>query len=156
MAEEKLDPIDSNCAFCNSNKMNFPHFGIYGQSDLRSYIVAETDNFLVKPDVLPVNPDGRHMVVYPKEHVYNHAGLVEHSDEVGRLTYDLEQRFGPLVVFEHGGLQPGNNVQSIYHAHFHALGGLEGVDVISWMQYMLNGGLGPDEIYPYEIVSAPD
>lgn len=156
MAGEKLDPIDPNCVFCDSNQINFPHFETYGQDDLRRYTVAETRHFLVKPDVLPVNPDGRHMVVYPRRHVYNHAELVSYVDEVGGLIYNLEQKFGQLVVFEHGGLKPGNNVQSIYHAHFHAVGGLERVDIIGWMKYMLGGGLGADEIYPYEVLPAPD
>src|SRR3989338_1084130 len=156
MAEKNLNSADLNCAFCNYNNQAFPHYERYGQDNLSRFVVAETDNFLVKPDILPGNSDGRHVLVHPKRHVYNHAGLVGHSDEVGRLTYDLEQKFGPLVVFEHGGLQPGNNVQSVYHAHFHAYGGLEKVDVIAWMQYMLNGGLGSDEIYPYDIIPAPD
>src|SRR3989344_939776 len=148
--------IDSTCGFCLYNKDEFPHFRQFGQQDLQNFIIAETPNFRVKPDILPGNPDGRHMLVHPKKHVYNHAGLTKYAYEVGQLVYLLEQKFGPLVIFEHGGLRPGNSVQSIYHAHFHAYGGLEGVDVIGWMNHMLSGGLGPDEIYPHEIVSAPD
>lgn len=156
MEVRPIEKFDPKCVLCDYNKQDVPYFQRYGVRKLTSYVVAETPHYQVKPDIIPGNPDGRHLLVHPKEHVYNHAGLVGHSDEIGRLTYDLEQKFGPLVVFEHGGLQPGNNVQSVYHAHFHAYGGLEEVDVIRWMQYMLNGGLGSDEIYPYEIISAPD
>lgn len=156
MAEERLKLFDPNCGFCDYGKQKFRHFPQYGVGDLANYVVAETDHFSVKPDIVPGNPDGRHILVHPKAHVYNHAGLTDHAQEVGQLVYRLEQKFGPLVVFEHGGLQPGNNVQSIYHAHFHAYGGLEDVKVIDWMEYMLSGGLAADEIYPYEVVPAPD
>ena len=156
MTEKVKTNVDPNCGFCDYNAQNFSHFGLFGQDNLSAYVVDQSDNFLVKTDIIPGNPDGRHLLVHPREHVYNHAQLVNHADEVGRLVYRLEQRFGPLTIFEHGGLSPGNNVQSIYHAHFHAYGGLEDVDVIGWMRHMLTGGLNPDEIYPFEIFPAPD
>lgn len=154
MERKKID-FDPNCPFCHRQNI-FPHFQQFGVWNLESYRVAETDHFFVKPDVLPSNPDGRHFLVFPKKHVYNYAGLVEHTWEIGNLIYNLEQRFGPLVIFEHGGIRNGNNVQSVYHAHFHAIGGLEGIDIIDWMKYMLSGGLSSDEVYPFEEIPAAD
>lgn len=148
--------LDSDCTFCNYQNSNFPHFEKYGRKDLDRYVVTETENFQVKPDILPGNPDGRHVLIHPKFHVYNHAGLTKYIDEMGQLVYQLEQKLGPLVIFEHGGLKQGSSNQSIYHAHLHAYGGLEEVDVIKWMEHMLSGGLGKDEIYPYNIFPAPD
>jgi hypothetical protein len=62
-----------------------------------------------------------------------------------------------LVVFEHGGLREEGKHQSIYHAHAHLIGGLEGFDVIRYMSDMLNGQLPPDKLtYPHQIVHAPN
>lgn len=36
------------------------------------------------------------------------------------------------------------------------MGGLENFDIISWMAYMVSGGLGEDEVYPYQIYPAPN
>lgn len=147
---------DKNCPLCDVSNSKFDHFARYGVTRLDQYKVLESDNFLVKPDVLPGNPDGRHVLIYPKFHVYNHAELSSYIPEMGRVVYQLEQKLGPLVIFEHGGIKAGNNHQSVYHAHIHAYAGLEGVDIIEWMRHMLSGGLGEDEIYPYKILPAPD
>ena len=156
MEKNELASKNPNCSFCDYKKEQFPHFKRYGQGDLDRYVIAQTDHFSVKSDILPGNPDGRHILVHPKAHVYNHAVLGRYANEVGALVYQLEQRMGPLVTFEHGGLKPGNSIQSIYHAHFHAYGGLDEIDVIGYMADMLSGGLSSDEIYPFEIVPAPD
>jgi hypothetical protein len=155
MSSEILNK-DPNCSFCYYKNSNFPHFEKFGKERLDRYLVSETDHFQVKPDILPGNPDGRHLLIHPKEHVFNHATLSYYADEVGHLLYSLEKKFGPLVIFEHGGLKSGQNNQSIYHAHFHAYGGLENTDIISYMAKMLKGGLGSEEVYPFEILPAPD
>lgn len=148
-----------NCRFCRPNPNDFSHLRKFGLERPDLLKIAETDNFFVKPDILPVNPDGRHFLVFPKEHRLNFAsygGNPQIVDELGRLIYQLEQRYGQLVIFEHGGIKEGNSNQSVYHAHFHAIGGLEGFDVISWMEYMVSGGLNQDEVYPYKIFPAPN
>jgi diadenosine tetraphosphate (Ap4A) HIT family hydrolase len=150
-----------NCRFCNIgiDDNQFGYFERYGRSILHKFPILESDNFQVKPDILPVNPDGRHFLVFPKEHFYNFAQFGGNPlivDELGRLVYQLEQQFGPLVIFEHGGVKEGNNNQSIYHAHFHAIGGLEDYDIISYMRDMVSGGLGEGEVYPYQIFPAPN
>lgn len=148
-----------NCSFCFIGSSYFDHFRRFGRERLDTFPILESAHFQVKPDILPVNPDGRHFLVFPKDHVYNFAqfgGNRSIVDELGRLVYTLEQKFGPLVIFEHGGIQEGDNHQSVYHAHFHAIGGLKGFDIISYMKDMVSGGLGPDEIYPYRILPAPN
>ncbi len=149
-------PKEDGCPFCHFGLSNFPHLTELGVPGVDRYTVAETRHFWVKPDVLPGNPEGKHILIIPRPHVYNYAGLAADSGivyELGGLMRELEARFGPLVIFEHGGLGPGQNHQSIYHAHFHAYAGLEGVDVISYMHDMLNGGLEPDGlVYPHVII----
>jgi len=148
-----------NCRFCFSKSYTFPHFERFGRGSLDTFTILESDNFLVKPDVLPVNPDGLHFLVFPKRHYYNFAQSGGDSlivDELGRLVYQLEEKFGSLVIFEHGGVQEGNSHQSVYHAHFHAVGGLNQYNIISYMKDMVSGGLAQDEIYPYEILEAPN
>jgi len=148
-----------NCPFCFIGSYPFPHFEKFGRARLDTFPILETDNFQVKPDILPANPDGRHFLVFPKTHVHNFAQFGGNPlvvDELGRLVYQLEQKFGPLVIFEHGGVNEGNNHQSVYHAHFHVIGGLQGYDIISYMSDMVSGGLGQDEIYPHRILPAPN
>jgi len=147
------------CPLCYVGSYPFPHFERFGRQRLDTFSILESDNFKVKPDILPVNPDGRHFLVFPKEHFYNFAQFGGNPlivDELGRLVYQLEQQFGPLVIFEHGGVKDGNKNQSVYHAHFHAIGGLEGYDIISYMRDMVSGGLGEGEVYPYQIFPAPN
>jgi diadenosine tetraphosphate (Ap4A) HIT family hydrolase len=147
------------CPLCYVGSYPFPHFESFGRQRLDTFSILESDNFQVKPDILPVNPDGRHFLVSPKEHFYNFAQFGGNPlivDELGRLVYQLEQQFGPLVIFEHGGIKDGNKNQSVYHAHFHAIGGLEGYDIISYMRDMVSGGLGGGEVYPHEILRAPN
>lgn len=147
------------CRFCHPNLGDFPHLKEFGLPRLDLLRVKETEHFIVKPDILPANPDGRHFLVFPKEHKFNFAsygGNPEIVYDLGRLIYSLEQKFGQLVIFEHGGIKEGSNNQSVYHAHFHAIGGLEGFDIISWMTDMVSGGLDPNEIYPYTIFPAPN
>jgi len=146
--------IKEGCSFCDIGVSDFPHFKEYGVDHLDQFVVAQTDHFNVKPDILPGNPDGRHMLIHPKFHTFNYAEMHAHAQEIGGLLYELEHRFGPLAVFEHGGTKEGNSNQSVYHAHFHAYGGLEGFDIISYMEYMLSGGLG--ERYDYLVKPAPD
>lgn len=151
-----------NCQFCSqgsSDEFSLFFREKYGVPPLHCLPIAETDNFLVNPDILPVNPDGRHFLVFPKIHRFNFASFGGNPpivNELGSLIYQLEQKFGPLAIFEHGGIEEGGNNQSIYHAHFHAVGGLEGFDIISWMADMVSGGLSIDEVYPYKIYPAPN
>lgn len=123
---------------------------------LDQFVVSQTDHFNVKPDILPGNPDGRHMLIHPKFHTFNYAEMHAYTQEIGGLLHNLEQQFGPLAIFEHGGTKEGNSNQSVYHAHFHAYGGLEGFDMISYMEYMLSGGLDANERYSYKVKPAPD
>jgi len=149
----------NNCPFCCVGSYPFSHFKDYGRQRLDTFLISESDNFQVKPDILPTNPDGRHFLVFPKTHYYNFAkfgGDPLIVDELSRLVYQIEQKFGPLVIFEHGGIQEGSNNQSVYHAHFHAIGGLEGYDIISYMRHMVSGGLGQGEIYSYKVLPAPN
>ena len=151
--QEKLE----KCVLCDYQAGVLPHFKTYGREPLQSFVVAQTDNFQVKPDVLPAEPvEGLHFLMHPKRHTFNYADLHRDANEVGGLFYQMEHRFGPLVIFEHGGVKQGNKNQSVYHAHAHLYGGLVGFDVIAYMEHMLSGGLGYDEIYPYQIIPARD
>jgi diadenosine tetraphosphate (Ap4A) HIT family hydrolase len=148
--------VEKNCPLCNYNANAMLHFQEYGKGRLDLYTILESENFLVKPDVLPGNPEGKHFLLHPKTHTYNYAEMHNYAAEIGSVLYEMERCFGPLVIFEHGGIHEGNSNQSVYHAHSHLYAGLENFDIIDYMRYMLSGGLEQDEIYPHTIKPAPD
>jgi len=147
--------LKEGCTFCYPKTSNFSHFRRYGKEKLDQFIVVETDDYLVKPDILPGNPDGCHMLIFPKNHIYNLSSLKNHKYRMGTLIKKLENKFGDdFAIFEHGGTGEGNNIQSVYHAHSHIYWGLGGFDLISYMKDMLSGKLD-GVVYPYKIVPAP-
>ena len=89
------------------------------------------------PDVLPSGIF--HALVIPHEHRFSFAQNHGLGDEVGRLIYQLEETINrPVAWFEHGGVQEGSKVQSVYHNHAHVIA-TEGYRVIDYMEYELTG-----------------
>lgn len=84
------------CVLCDYNQSYSRHFENYGAKPLDRMVVAETENFLVKPDCLPTEPQkGIHLLLHPKAHTFNMAQAHhEHAWEIGRLMWHLEHRFG--------------------------------------------------------------
>lgn len=126
-----------NCAFCNPYVRSYDHFSRFGKDRIDLYHLWETENIIVKPDILPVRPDGLHFLMIPKPHRLAFAQLPEHQYEVGNLLYKIEQEIGqPLIFAEHGGGSAENGYtesknQSVYHQHAHLVAG-EG-DVLQYM-----------------------
>lgn len=125
------------CTFCNPQFTRFDHFSRYGKERIDLCHLWETDNIIVKPDILPVHPDGLHFLMIPKPHRLAFAQLPEYKDEVGGLLYQIEQELAtPIIFAEHGGGSAENGYtesknQSVYHQHAHLVAG-EG-DVLQYM-----------------------
>ena len=151
-----------DCALCDYRNGNldihFQRLGLPG--DLSKNQILRTPNFVVKPDSFPVHPNGRHVLIHPRNHGVNFATMGEHASEIGEAVYAIEQLWGERVaIFEHGGslTNEESSVQSIYHAHVHIVGGLGDVDVIRYMSDMLNGGLEHDGLtYPHSVSWVPN
>jgi len=149
------------CALCDYNNgdldAHFQRLGLSG--DLSKNVIYQTPHFVVKPDSFPVEPNGRHVLIHPRRHGVNFASFGDYTDEVGRAVYAIERIWGEkVVIFEHGGSPTvvESSVQSIYHAHVHVVGGLEGIDIVQYMSDMLDGGLEPDgRVYEHGISEAP-
>ncbi len=149
--------IKKNCSFCNPNLEKHPHFQEFGlPPNISSYPILQTDFFRVKPDILPVNPDGFHLLLVPRSHILNTTELPEESyREIYELMKRIQELIGPYVIFEHGAIKEGSNHQSVYHAHVHLIGGIECYDVSRYLQDVLQGGLDQDEKYSYQVIGTP-
>ncbi len=113
--------VPRSCVFCNPKESVFPHFQKYGRDRIDLAHLLETDNVVLKPDILPSSPDG-HFLVIPKEHNLSFASLPHLAGEVGNMIYEAEQIIKrPLVFFEHGSIHEGSKVQSVYHQHGHLI-----------------------------------
>jgi hypothetical protein len=133
---------ENKCTFCTLN--DGPNaFSISREYGLpfpaEQAILLETDHFFVKPDVLPIEPDGRHVLIIPTvqvdgAHPFSFAALTRYADEVGTLITTLEQIYGGrLLLAEHGASREGGSVQSVYHAHTHAIYVDHGVEPLEFM-----------------------
>ena len=147
--------MKEGCPLCHLEESNFPHFDRYGVDHLDRFTGFESPHFFVKPDVLPNVKSGLHFLLVPKAHEYNLAEF-GHTDEVGRILRTMEGKFGPVTIFEHGGIEEGSSNQSIYHAHAHLMFGLK-ARILDYMGDMLNGQLPPDfRVYDYKRIETPD
>lgn len=129
----------SECKFCNSHGSDLDHFKEHGVDRIDLARLTETENFYVIPDSLPVHPDGLHVLLVPKIHLYSFASLPESIDLEAQAQIDAMTDFfgGDVAIFEHGGVKHGGNTQSVYHAHAHIIAA-EGNDVISYVKQTLD------------------
>ena len=100
--------------------------------DLPAEVVSETERVLAFRDINPAAPV--HVLLIPKEHVASSAAELrtEHGDLLGEL-FDLgasvakqEHLGGVYRVVTNSGARAG---QSVFHLHFHLLGGWDPTDI---------------------------
>lgn len=107
--------IDTNCAFCK-----------IVAGDIPADIVRESDRVLAFRDLNPQAPT--HLLLIPKDHL---ESLADISDDDGALLADIAQAATQLAGAEgiaESGWRLVSNVgadggQTVYHLHFHLLGG---------------------------------
>lgn len=118
LAQQTTPPVVKPCSFCKP--IDYPHFQRMGRDRLDLAHLIETENVYLKPDILPSSPVGHYLVI-PKPHNVSFAALpYELADEVGSIIYQAEQVMGmPMVFFEHGSIEEGSKIQSVYHQHGH-------------------------------------
>lgn len=139
------------CSFCSPSPSEFPHFSRYGRERLDVVPILETPNLIVKPDILPVDPDGLHFLVVPKRHKYSFAASPDIAQEVGAVRREMEDKTGEaLVYFEHGGVEEGNKNMSVYHQHAHMIPA-RGNDVLAYMGDRLRA-----LALPHQFIATPD
>ena len=110
-----MSVTDSDCIFCRIAAREIP-----------SEIVRESDRVVAFRDTTPQAPT--HILLIPKEHV---ASVAEVGDGHGGLLTDIVQAATQLARAEgiaEGGWRLVTNVgpdagQSVFHLHFHLLGG---------------------------------
>lgn len=145
------NPVGSNiiCSFCTPKRPDGKHFQlerVFGLPYPMDQVpILESVHFIVKPDILPLEPNGFHALIIPKQykdggHPLAFAELSSFTDEVGHLVSDLETRWQtPILLAEHGANSPGSNHQSVYHAHTHGFGIPAEVDAMQYMKDELRG-----------------
>jgi histidine triad (HIT) family protein len=109
--------MDTSCLFCRIAAREIP-----------ADIVRESDTVVAFRDVNPQAPT--HILLIPKEHVVSVADL---GDDHGGVLTDIVQAATQLAGAEgiaEGGWRLVTNVgpdagQSVFHLHFHLLGGRE-------------------------------
>jgi len=109
--------MDTSCLFCRIASREVP-----------ADIVRESDALVAFRDVNPQAPT--HILLIPKEHV---SSVAELDDRHGGLLADIMQAATQLARAEgiaEGGWRLVTNVgpdagQSVFHLHFHLLGGRE-------------------------------
>jgi hypothetical protein len=107
----------------------------------------DTEHFKVSPDLLPVEPTGKHVLIVPKptdkgDHFLSYAGLpsgLGYPGEVKAILNRVENAWHTKVsVFEHGSVKSGSKHQSVYHAHAHVMG-TGNLNIIQYMSDVLAG-----------------
>lgn len=159
MAEKLIKP----CGFCDTQQSfkRPSHLTEFGLPRLDMVPLIETDNTAVFTDILPVSPDGLHLLLVPKTHRQAFAQLDELRDEVGYAIHRVEEEFGvPLVRGEHGGGSPElgygeSKNQSVYHQHLHLFANPNGLDVLSYMRDTLKRREGIESRMVYGLDGTP-
>ena len=109
--------MDSACLFCR-----------IGAREIPAEIVRESDRIVAFRDVDPKAPT--HVLLIPKEHI---ASVAELGDDHGDVLVDIVQAASQLARADgiaESGWRLVTNVgpdagQSVFHLHFHLLGGRE-------------------------------
>ncbi len=102
----------SDCLFCS-----------IVAGDIPASIRAETENVLAFDDVNPVAPT--HVLVIPKRHIESSAEIGKEDSALLSEVFSVVQDVGLEI---NGGWRVVTNVgenagQSVFHLHFHVLGG---------------------------------
>ena len=149
-AGQIITPPKPPCSFCEPQTTQYPHFAAYGRGRIDLVHLLETEHAYVKPDILPSSPDG-HLLLIPKPHGTSFAALPQLTSEIGQLLYQTEQILQrPVVFFEHGSIEEGAKVQSVYHQHAHIIPDGSS-NVLDFMRDWLNK-LG----IPHEVIDTSD
>ncbi len=134
----KVDPLREDCTFCAEIEGREDHNLLHelaGNDIGRSYILSESENFVVLPAVGALCPG--YVLVVPREHVLSFGFLESDVDEELELLLEQairwhEDAYGcQTVMFEHGSssfTERGGLCTD--HAHLHLVPVTDGVDLL--------------------------
>lgn len=126
-----------DCGFCWPDERAPSHFPRFGRERIDLAPIVTTDHFRIVPDILPVHPDGTHLLLVPRGHALSFADMAHMRDEVGLAIAEASRKVGDeLVMAEHGSVGEGGGGRSVAHAHLHLVGS-GGFDVVSFMESRL-------------------
>jgi diadenosine tetraphosphate (Ap4A) HIT family hydrolase len=121
---QKLPKLMDDCPFCiefrkPERKSEFQ--AIY-KNDPKSRVIAETENFVIIPDLSPLVPG--HLLLVPKWHYTSLSPLPdglwnEFLFIRSKLVPVLTDLFGETIQFEHGASSTNPAGHCIEHAHLH-------------------------------------
>jgi histidine triad (HIT) family protein len=105
----------SDCLFCKMASGAIPVNKVY-----------EDDVLFAIEDINPVAPT--HILIIPKKHVANTLDLTQEDDQMVGAVHRLAAKLAQERGFAEAGFRVVNNTnagagQSVFHIHFHLLGG---------------------------------
>lgn len=111
-----------NCPFCLDKK--YLNQSLTTDIYPNSFIIYETTNFLVAPDIAPLIEG--HLLLFPKAHYISVGNLIaehfsEFTDVKNYILHLFLNRYSRPVFFEHGAAKTQKAGNSIDHAHLHCL-----------------------------------
>ena len=106
-----------NCIFCKIAKGEIP-----------SDIVFEDDNIIAFKDLNPIAPV--HVLIIPKEHIASAMEINEENSAVVAHIFNRASEIAEKLGIAESGFRLVNNCgkdggQTVFHLHFHLLGGKE-------------------------------
>lgn len=104
-----------NCIFCKIINREIP-----------SDIVYEDDKIIAFKDVNPVAPV--HVLIIPKEHIASAMDITEENAPVAAHIFNTAKKIAEIMGIEKSGFRIVNNCgenagQTVFHMHFHLIGG---------------------------------
>lgn len=108
----------SDCLFCKIINGEIP-----------SKKVFENDKVYAFYDIAPQAPV--HAVIVPKEHIESTSAITPHNSSAVSAVYEAIPEIAKLLGVDKDGYRIVNNCgknagQTVFHIHFHMLGGAEG------------------------------
>lgn len=104
-----------NCIFCKIIKGEIP-----------SEVVYEDDKIFAFKDINPVAPV--HVLIIPKEHIASAMEITEENAPVVAHIFNTAKKIAEIMGIEKSGFRIVNNCgenagQTVFHMHFHLIGG---------------------------------
>jgi len=126
--------VEKNCNLCDLERDSFTHYEKLCRPDIDRFSVMQSDNFLVKPDVLPATETGFHLLIYPRFHTITHSKIEGLDFEMNKVLFELEEKFGKFAIMEHGDVDNSNvSLMSVRHAHAHIFNDTGDSDLVEYM-----------------------
>jgi len=112
------------CTFCwaiEFQERNL-YWGLISKKLGKSYVLKETDNFLVLPNIGSLMPG--YLMIIPRQHILSFGLLArEYDQELHELLESVENwqklLFGSYLIFEHGPVTCDFGASCCDHAHLH-------------------------------------